>query len=159
MGGWAAILAGCALLACGSAASLGADADALPKDLPLPTDVTVAIYLPQPLRDFRAAFRWSGGFQTTDAVQLGSSLEELTLEAARPYFKSSFMYEPARPAPFGLLVAIHPSLKSEDGQLVVTAHYRAYGADGTAALKGDAVARWAPSSGVRAPDVLGALEK
>jgi len=156
MGKWVAFLAGWVFLV-SPPASLGAEGVTLPKDLALPADVTVALYLPKHLRDFRSTFRWSGGFQTTDAVQLGSSFEELTLTAAEHFFKSSFMYEGTRTAPFGLLVSIHPSIKSEDQQVVVTAHYQVFDASGASLLKGDSVARWAPRSGVHPPDVLGTL--
>ncbi|MBS0422276.1 MAG: trypsin-like peptidase domain-containing protein [Proteobacteria bacterium] len=129
---------------------------ALPKDLPLPANVSVAIYLPKHVREFRSAFRSAGGFQTTDSVQLGNTFEESTLAAAEHFFKSSFMYEVNGTAAHGLLIAMHPSVKAEERQLVATAHYQVYDGSGTSVLQGDSVVRWAPGFSVPA-DVLGNL--
>jgi S1-C subfamily serine protease len=129
---------------------------ALPKDLPLPANVSVAIYLPKSVREFRSAFRSNGGFQTTGSVQLGSTFEESTLAAAEHFFKSSFMYELNGTAPHGLLIAMHPTVKSEKRQLVATAHYQVFDGSGTSVLKGDSVVRWAPGFSVPA-DVIGNL--
>lgn len=128
----------------------------LPKDLPLPANVSVAIYLPKSVREFRSAFRSAGGFQTTDSVQLGSTFEESTLAAAEHFFKSSFMYEVNGTAAHGLLIAMHPNVKTEERQLVATAHYQVYDGSGTSVLKGDSIVRWAPGFSVPT-DVLGNL--
>jgi len=129
---------------------------ALPKDLALPANVSVAVYLPKSVREFRSAFRSAGGFQTTDSIQLGSTFEESTLAAAQHFFKSSFMYEMNATSAYGLLIAVHPNVKAEDRQLVATAHYQVYDGSGTSILKGDSVVRWAPGHSVPG-DVLGSL--
>jgi len=108
-------------LAATAATCLAADGLTLPKDLVLPANVAVAIYLPKQVREFRSVFRSAGGFQTTDSVQLGNTFEETTLESARHFFNTSFMYEAAGTPGYGLLVAMHPNVKSEDRQLVATA--------------------------------------
>lgn len=128
----------------------------LPKDLALPANVSVAIYLPRNVREFRTAFRSVSGFQTTESLQLGSTFEESTLSAAQHFFKSSFMYEAQGTPPFGLLIAMHPDVKREERQLVGTAHYDVYDGSGTSVLKGDSTVRWAPGFNVP-PDVLGSL--
>lgn len=128
----------------------------LPKDLALPVNVSVAIYLPKGVRDFRSAFRSAGGFQTTDSVQLGSSFEESTLAAAEHFFESSFMYEAKGTPAHGLLIAMHPNVKAEDRQLVATAHYQVYDGSGISVLKGDSVVRWAPGFNPPA-DLIGNL--
>ncbi|MBS0380045.1 MAG: trypsin-like peptidase domain-containing protein [Proteobacteria bacterium] len=157
MSKWTAALT--SLLVCAMPACLHAEDIVLPKDLTLPTDVSVAIYLPKNIRDFRNPFRSPGGFQTTSAVQLGLSFEELTLSTAQHFFKSSFMYELSGGVPFGLLVTIHPSLKKEDQQIVMTVHYQVYDAGGASLMQRDAVARLAPGSPVRGPDYLGSLSE
>src|SRR5437588_606157 len=91
---WAVALAALWMVMGSPPVSLGAEGVTLPKDLPLPTDASVAIYLPKHIREFRNPFRSGGGFQTTNALQLGASFEELTLGAAQHFFKTSFMYEP-----------------------------------------------------------------
>ena len=156
---WTAALAASTLLICATPRCLGAEGVSLPKDLALPADVSAAIYLPKNVREFRNSYRSLGGFQTTNAVQIGPSFEELTLGVAQHYFRSSFMYELNGTAPFGLLVAIHPSLKKEDQQLIITAHYEVYDTDGASLMQGDAVVRWAPGSPVRGPDYLGNLSE
>ncbi len=80
----------------------------------LPANVAVAIYLPKQVREFRSVFRSASGFQTTE--QLGNTFEETTLESARHFFNTSFMYEAAGTPGYGLLIAMHPNLKSEDRQ-------------------------------------------
>jgi len=154
----AGFLVGVGLLAFTAAACLGAEGLVLPKDLALPANVAVAIYLPKNVREFRSAFRSAGGFQTTESVQLGNTFEESTLAAAQHFFRSSFMYEATGTPPYGLLVAIHPSVKSEDKQLIATGHYQVYDGAGTSVLKGDSVVRWAPGGfAAHASDILGSL--
>jgi S1-C subfamily serine protease len=145
------------LLVFAASACLAAEGLTLPKDLVLPANVSVAIYLPKQVREFRSVFRSAGGFQTTDAVQLGNTFEEATLASARHFFNTSFMYEVTGTPRYGLLIAMHPKVKSEDQQLAATAHYAVYDAAGASVLKGDSVVRWAPGVGERYSDVLGRL--
>jgi hypothetical protein len=113
--------------------------------------------LPKQVREFRSVFRSAGGFQTTDSVQLGNTFEETTLESARHFFNTSFMYEAAGTPGYGLLIAMHPNVKSEDRQLVATAHYAVFNSAGVSVLKGDSVVRWAPGFGGYNSDVMGRL--
>jgi serine protease Do len=150
-------LVGSVVLAATTSTCQAAEGLALPKDLLLPANVTVAIYLPKKVREFRSAFHSAGGFQTTDSVQLGNTFEETTLESARHFFNASFMYEAGGTPGYGLLIAIHPKAKSEDRQLVATAHYAVFNAAGASLLKGDSVVRWAPGFGGNNADVMGRL--
>ena len=136
-----------------------ADGLTLPKDVALPANVAVAIYLPKQVREFRSVFRSSSGFQTTDSVQLGNTFEETTLESARHFFNTTFMYEAGGTATpgYGLLIAMHPNVKSEDRQLVATAHYAVFNSAGVSVLKGDSVVRWAPGFAGYNSDVMGRL--
>jgi S1-C subfamily serine protease len=113
--------------------------------------------LPKQVREFRSVFRSASGFQTTDSVQLGNTFEETTLESARHFFNTSFMYEAAGTPGYGLLIAMHPNVKSEDRQLVATAHYTVFNSAGVSVLKGDSVVRWAPGFGGYNSDVMGRL--
>ncbi len=151
------LLAGLVVLACAVSPSFAVDGLTLPKDLALPANVTVAIYLPKQVREFRSSFRSAGGLQTTDSLQLGSTFEEATLESARHFFSTSFMYEAAGTPGYGLLIAVHPSLKAEEGQIVATAHYAVFNAGGTSLLKGDSVVRWAPGHEHYGADMMGRL--
>jgi hypothetical protein len=56
-----------------------------------------------------------------------------------------------------LLIAMHPNVKSEDRQLVATAHYAVFNSAGVSVLKGDSVVRWAPGFGGYNSDVMGRL--
>jgi S1-C subfamily serine protease len=145
------------LLTAGPTVARASDGVVLPKDLALPADAAVAIYLPKQFRDFRSRFRSGAGFQTTTAMQVGSSGEELTLAAAQHFFRTAAIYETAGMPPFGLLVAIHPHLKAEDQQVVATAQYRVFDPGGGPLLQGEAVARWAPGSPGGGPDFVGNL--
>lgn len=148
---------GLLVLALTASTCRAADGLKLPKDLSLPANVAVAIYLPKQVREFRSAFRSGGGFQTTDSVQLGNTFEETTLESARHFFNTSFMYEAGSTRAYGLLIAMHPNVKSEDRQLVATAHYAVFNSTGASVLKGDSLVRWAPTIGASNSDVLGHL--
>ena len=134
------LFAGLVVLASTASTCLAADGLTLPKDVALPANVAVAIYLPKQVREFRSVFRSASGFQTTDSVQLGNTFEETTLESARHFFNTSYMYEVAGTPGYGLLIAMHPNVKSEDRQLVATAHYAVFNSAGVSVLKGDSVA-------------------
>jgi len=54
---WAVALAALWMVMGSPPVSLGAEGVTLPKDLPLPTDASVAIYLPKHIREFRNPFR------------------------------------------------------------------------------------------------------
>jgi S1-C subfamily serine protease len=151
------LLAGLVILVSATSTCLASDDLKLPKDLVLPANVAVAIYLPKQVREFRSAFHSVSGFQTTDAIQLGNTFEETTLESARHFFTTSFMYEAGSSPGYGLLIAMHPNVKSEDRQLVATAHYSVFNAAGASVLKGDSVVRWAPQFGGNNADILGRL--
>ncbi len=125
------LLAGLVILVSATSTCLASDDLKLPKDLVLPANVAVAIYLPKQVREFRSAFHSVSGFQTTDAIQLGNTFEETTLESARHFFTTSFM--------------------------VATAHYSVFNAPGASVLKGDSVVRWAPQFGGNNADILGRL--
>jgi serine protease Do len=151
------LFAGLVVLAAAASTCLAADGLTLPKDLVLPANVAVAIYLPKPVREFRSAFHSASGFQTTDSVQLGNTFEETTLESARHFFNTSFMYEAVGTPGYGLLIAMHPNVKSEDRQLVATAHYAVFNSAGASVLRGDSVVRWAPGFGGNNSDIMGRL--
>jgi serine protease Do len=100
---------------------------ALPKDLKLPINVSLAIYLPAQLR------RWHGPI----SGPLGSSrtLEDTVLSAGAIYFSESHMAEAGADAPYGLLLALHPDLKGESGQLVYALNYAVFAADAQPLMK------------------------
>src|SRR6202046_2302694 len=102
------LFAGLVVLAATASSCQAADGLTLPKDVVLPANVAVAIYLPKQVREFRSAFRSAGGFQTTDSVQLGNTFEETTLESARHFFNASFMYAAAGTPGYGLLYSLPP---------------------------------------------------
>jgi S1-C subfamily serine protease len=151
------LLAGLVALAATASTCLAEEGLTLPRDLVVPANVSVAVYLPKHVRDFRSAFHSASGFQTTDSVQLGNTFEETTLESARHFFNTSFMYEAAGTPGYGLLIAMHPNVKIEDRQLVATAHYAVFNSAGASVLKGDSVVRLAPGFGGYGSDVMGRL--
>jgi S1-C subfamily serine protease len=116
------------MLAGGSAlAQAPAGGGTVPKDVKLPVNVSLAIYLPAQLR------RWHGPFSGL----LGSSrtLEDTALSAGAIYFSESHMAEAGADAPYGLLLALHPDLKAESGHLVYTLNYAVFAADAQPLMK------------------------
>lgn len=117
-----------AMLVGGSAlAQPPAGGGTVPKDVKLPVNVSLAIYLPAQLR------RWHGPFSGL----LGSSrtLEDTALSAGAIYFSESHMAEAGADAPYGLLLALHPDLKAESGHLVYTLNYAVFAADAQPLMK------------------------
>jgi serine protease Do len=100
----------------------------LPKDVKLPTHVSVAIYLPAQMR------RWHGLIH--GPFESGRTLEDTVLSAGQIYFYESRMAEAGADAAFGLLLALHPEIKSESGHLVYTLNYAVFAADDQPLLKG-----------------------
>lgn len=110
-----------------AAAGTPAGSPALPKDVKLPVNLSLAVYLPAQLR------RWHG-------PQIGlfgsnRTLEDTVLSAGAAYFAESHMAEAGADAPYGLLLALHPDLKSESGQLVYTLDYAVFATDAQPLLK------------------------
>src|SRR5258708_6081000 len=141
------LFAGLVVLASTASTCLAADGLTLPKDLVLPANVAVSFSWPKQAGNFRGVFRPAGGLKPTASGPLKTTFEETTLEPPRHFFNTSFMYEAAGTPGYGLLIAMHPNVKSEDRQLVATAHYAVFNSAGVSVLKGDSVVRWAPGIG------------
>jgi len=98
----------------------------LPKDVRVPAHVSVAIYLPAQTR------RWHGH----GTFESGRTLEDTVLSAGQIYFSESRMAEPGADAEFGLLLALHPDIKTESGHLVYSLNYAVFAADDQPLLTG-----------------------
>jgi len=119
----------------GTAALAGTvpDGISVPKDVKLPTDVSVAIYLPAQLRriKFHSIVPGIGAFQSDRTV------EDTVMSAANIFFSTSHMAEAGSDTPFGLMLALHPEFKSESGQPIYTMNYTVFAADNSPLLKGE----------------------
>ena len=128
------------LLAAGVAAGCAptrATTDTLPtgavvgKDIKIPSNVTVAAYLPSNYRKSRV-FLENLGFW----IQPGKSLEDGVSAVLQHYFTASFLAEPESDRPYGLLIAIHPHWKLDSGTVRMTMSYQVYGAQSAVLLEG-----------------------
>jgi S1-C subfamily serine protease len=115
------------LLVATAALGVGASGEPLPKDVKLPANVSVAIYLPAQIR------RYHGRVETFES---GRTLEDTVLSAGQVFFSESHMAEAGSDKAFGLLLALHPELSRESGQLVYTLQYAVFAAEDQPLLKG-----------------------
>lgn len=109
-------------------AARAASGQAGSKDLKLPANVAVSIYMPAPVR------RWHGILR--GPLDSGRTLEDTVLSAGQIYFADTHMAEPGSETPFGLLLALHPEMKNDSGHLSFTLNYAVFGADDQPLLKG-----------------------
>jgi serine protease Do len=104
-----------------------ANTDSVPRDLKLPADVSVSIYMPAQVRRFHAL---AGAFQSARTA------EDTVLSAGQEYFARSVMAEPGSDDAFGLLLSLHPEFKPESGHLSYTMEYAVFTAADEPVLKG-----------------------
>ncbi|MBV8208842.1 MAG: trypsin-like peptidase domain-containing protein [Burkholderiaceae bacterium] len=97
------------------------------KDVKLPADVSVAIYMPAQVRRFHG---FGGVFES------GRTLEDTVLSAGQVYFSKSRMAEAGADDSFGLLLALHPQVKAESGRVAYTLDYAVFAASDDPLLKG-----------------------
>jgi S1-C subfamily serine protease len=118
------LLAACAELA----ATPVLAAASLPRDIRLPLDLSVAVYLPAQVRRFHGM---AGAFQS------GRTVEDTVLSTTQEYFTHSAMAERGSAEAFGLLLSLHPQpLKVEGGALIYSMDYAAFGAGDEPLAKG-----------------------
>jgi S1-C subfamily serine protease len=98
--------------------------------LKLPTDVDVAIYLPEYLRRAQSSFLAIG------TVEVGRTVPESVLSVAQAYFASSHLLDTRAETHFGLLLSIHVTPRMDNGNLVYTMDYSVYGPGEAALLSG-----------------------
>jgi serine protease Do len=113
-----------------TAVTVAAPADTpptLPKDVKLPANVSLAIYMPAQVRRWRAPLQ--GPFGTS------RTMEDTVLSAGQIYFADSHLAETGTDTPFGLLLALHPEMKTESGRLRYTLNYAVFAADSQPLMK------------------------
>ncbi len=103
----------------------------LPKDLKLPSDAVVAVYIPSNERQNRF-YVPAGGFW----AEPGKALEQSISGTLQGYFPSSFLAEAASDKPYGLLVTVHPAMKVEGGTIRQTLSYKVLSPKGELLLEG-----------------------
>ena len=105
---------------------------ALPADIKVPSDVTLAVYLPASDRKFRFYLdQWAVWMEP------GKALEESVNATLKTYFERAFIADPATDQPYGLLLSIHPKLKFENGTIRQTMKYKVFGPHQEVLLEGD----------------------
>lgn len=103
----------------------------LPADIALPSTATAAVYLPA--NDRKARF-----FVARPGIWMepGKALEESVAATGKAYFATSFLVEPDGEQPYGLLIAVHPTLKVEGATLRQTLKYKVFGPRNEVLLEG-----------------------
>lgn len=120
------------LLAC--APSLAADLPSdvpVPRDLKLPVDAPVAVYLPESMRDMHSVFQGAGG------VQSGQNFAEQVIENAGIFFGAPHLVDQDEDKAYSLVLALHPDAKFDNGTLTYTLRYKVYDPGGNAVLSGE----------------------
>ncbi|WP_428310025.1 S1 family peptidase [Hydrocarboniphaga sp.] len=128
---WGGILLALALSACASRMSTDSlpSGAALPAGTKIPSNTTVAIYVPSNYRKSRV-------FLGRAWATPGKALEDGISGVAQHFFTQSFLVEPGSTQPYGLLLAIQPEWKFENGNIRMTMNYRVYGSGGPVLLEG-----------------------
>ncbi len=110
---------GLASIASGASNELLPPGKSLSKDLKLPSNAIIAVYLPAAKREFRLSTSVGGLWGMS-----GHSFEANIKGVLQGYFAPGFVIDAGADTPFGLLLAIHPELKAESGKFRTTLSYR-----------------------------------
>jgi serine protease Do len=129
-----AIIAACCALT--AAAALAATSNQskelhLPKDLKIPNDAIVAVYMPASDLKFRF---YSSAFGVW--VEPGKALDSSRSEVGARFFTHVVPIDFKGDGPYGLLLAVNPNWSAEKGQLKLAMKYKVFGADAKQLLDG-----------------------
>jgi S1-C subfamily serine protease len=120
------------LLSGGTAAAASPPYDGqLPKDVKVPNDAAVAIYLPSAALKYRFYVSTLGIW-----AEPGRSLEDARREIGARYFTQAEPADFASDASYGLFIDLEPKWSYEKLNLKLEIHYRVYGPDASKLLDG-----------------------
>lgn len=103
----------------------------LPKDVKVPSDAVVAVYLPSKERKSRFFVPGAGYW-----AEPGKALEQGVGGTLLSFFPAGFLAERSSDKPYGLLIAIHAAAKMEGSALRQTLSYKVYGPKSEMLLEG-----------------------
>jgi len=103
----------------------------LPKDIKVPNDTAVAIYLPSVALNYRFYVNALGIW-----AEPGRSLDDARREVGARYFTQAVPADFAGDASYGLFVDLEPKWSYEKYNLKLEMHYRVYGPDASKLLDG-----------------------
>jgi hypothetical protein len=107
---------------------------AIPKDLKLPLDVAVAVYVPSHFRKDRFYPREAGYW-----VEPGKALEDSLGVVLKQYFTKGWLAGSDDREPNGLVLVLHPKWNGEAGTIRLTFKYTVYGEKAAVLLEGERV--------------------
>jgi serine protease Do len=113
------------------AARAAANDGQLPRDLKLPNDTVVAIYLPSAALKYRFYVGTLGIW-----AEPGRSLDDARREVGARYFSKAVPADFAADTSYGLLIALDPKWSFEKANLKLEMHYRVFGPDASKLLDG-----------------------
>jgi len=115
----------------GTAAAAPPNDGLLPKDVKVPNDAAVAIYLPSVALKYRFYVGTLGIW-----AEPGRSLEDARREVGARYFTQALPADFASDGSYGLFIDLHPTWSYEKLNLKLEMHYRVYGPDASKLLDG-----------------------
>jgi S1-C subfamily serine protease len=115
----------------GGSARAAANDGQIPKDVKVPNDTVVAIYLPSAALKYRFYVGALGIW-----AEPGRSLEDARREVGARYFTQAVPADFAADASYGLLIALDPKWSFEKANLKLEMHYRVFGPDASKLLDG-----------------------
>lgn len=104
----------------------------LPADIKVPSDVTLAVYLPASDRKLRFYLDRFGVW-----MEPGKALDESVNATLKTYFEHAFIADPVSDQGYGLLLSVHPKLKFESGGVHQTMKYKVFGPHKELLLEGE----------------------
>ncbi len=114
-----------------TAAARGKEDNSIPKDIKVPSDVVVALYLPQRSRDHRSYVR-----QLDLWLQPGKALEDSATDMLKRVFPAGFLAAPGDTRAMALVLSLHPTLQVDDAELTRTLNYKVLNPAGEVLLTG-----------------------
>ena len=105
--------------------------NSIPKDVQVPSDVVVALYLPQRTRDSRF---YVG--QLDLWLQPGKALEDSATDMLKSLFPAGFLAAPGDTRAAGLVLSVHPTLAIDDDKVTSTLNYKVLDPAGNVLLTG-----------------------
>ena len=119
------------MLSAGAARAAANNDLQLPKDVKVPNDTSVAIYLPPTALKYRFYVSGLGIW-----AEPGRSLDDARRDLGARYFSLAYRADFAEDATYGLFVDLDPKWSYDRGNLKLDMHYRVYGPDATKLLDG-----------------------
>ena len=123
------------VLACLPADARNASRYGLPRDIPMPSVVTLDAYVPASVLEGRIFVRNQGYF-----VDSGSEVRAAVTGALATFVTDGKLVDLAAPRPTGLLLVLHPRMQFEGASLRQTVRWQVFGPGGVELARGEQLA-------------------